>query len=287
MLQSPNLHVEVKNKSLQASSINALILDMDGVLWRGSEPVGNLAEIFDAISSLNMSVTLATNNASRAPEQYLEKLLDFGVRLELNQVVNSAQAASRYLKKKFPSGGPVYVIGEEGLHRGLKENGFYHSTENPLAVVSGLDRSFTFETLSIATALIRSGALFIATNTDPTFPTPNGLTPGAGAIIAAIQTASGVKPVVAGKPSPELYLFALERMGSSPAETLVVGDRLTTDIAGAQEIGCPNALVLSGVTSLEEAENWSPPPDLIAPDLTSVLAFLADHRPLSGKDRPA
>lgn len=292
MPQDPSFNIEVNNQTFRPESIRALILDMDGVLWRGSEPVGNLPKIFGIIRSLGLPVTIATNNASRTPEQYLEKLQGFGVHASLHEVINSAQAASRFLKKKFPSGGPVYVIGEDGLFHALEENGFYHSAENAVAVVAGLDRGFSFEKLSIAFSLIRSGALFIATNTDPTFPTPKGLTPGAGSLIAAIETASGVKPVVVGKPAPGLYRYAMERMGSTPAETLVVGDRLTTDIAGAQEIGCPSALVLSGVTTQEDARHWSAgsglrrqPPDLIAPDLASVMAFLEAQNAPARKDR--
>jgi len=119
--------------------------------------------------------------------------------------------------------------------------------------------------------LIRAGAPFIATNPDPTFPTPEGLVPGAGAIIAAIEAATGVEAEVIGKPNPGMYRVALQRLKAAPEETLVVGDRLETDIAGAQALGCRTALVLSGVTDEQRARQWDPAPDWIFPDLQTLL----------------
>jgi 4-nitrophenyl phosphatase len=122
--------------------------------------------------------------------------------------------------------------------------------------------------------LIREGFPFLATNPDPTLPSPEGLIPGAGSILAALEAATGVKPVVIGKPQPEMYRLAIERMGSSVQETLVVGDRLETDIAGGQALGCPTAVVLTGASSEEEAWAWEPPPDIIASDLTNLVQLL-------------
>jgi 4-nitrophenyl phosphatase len=137
-----------------------------------------------------------------------------------------------------------------------------------------MDRCLTYDQLARATLLIRSGLPFIGTNPDRSFPTPQGLVPGVGAILAAVETASDVKPVIVGKPQPEMYRFALERLGLTPQETLVVGDRAETDILGAQKIGCRTALVLSGVTSPQAAQDWKPAPDWIGPDLTSLLLDL-------------
>jgi 4-nitrophenyl phosphatase len=119
--------------------------------------------------------------------------------------------------------------------------------------------------------LIRSGMPFIGTNPDKTFPTPEGLVPGAGAILASVEAATSVQPIIVGKPSPEMYLVALERMGVYPASTVVVGDRLETDIAGGQQLGCKTGLVLSGVTGFQAARAWVPSPDWIEPDLTALL----------------
>jgi 4-nitrophenyl phosphatase len=251
--------------------ISALILDMDGVLWRENQPIGDLPRVFHRIKEKGMKVTLATNNATLSAERYLLKLQDFGVALDLDQIINSAQAAGYHLAKLHPSGGAVYLIGEDGLSTTLSKYGFEHGEENVLAVVAGLDRSFTYEKLFKATAFIRTGVKFIGTNSDNTLPTPNGLVPGAGAILAAIEAATDVKPKIVGKPSPGMYRLAMDRMHTSPDSTLVVGDRLETDIAGAQSIGCPCALVLSGVTKSEMANSWIPSPDWIVPDLTALL----------------
>jgi 4-nitrophenyl phosphatase len=259
-------------------NIRAAILDMDGVLWRGSQPIGDLAGIVRRIASLGWRLLLATNNATRSPEQYLERLRSYGVILESWQVLNSAQAAAVYLKQHYPQGGSVYVIGEEGLVSALAEAGFNHAVDQPLtlvppplAVVSAMDRGLTYEKLRTATLLIRRGVPYIATNPDVTFPTPDGLVPGAGSIVAALEASSGVKAIIMGKPAPEMYRVALERLGTTPQETLVVGDRLETDIAGGQALGCPSGLVLSGVTTLAMAQAWKPPLDIIAEDLEALV----------------
>lgn len=254
--------------------VRGMILDMDGVLWRQTTPIGDLQAIFATIQERNWRVVLATNNATLSVEQYLEKLAGFGVQLQPEQIVNSSLAAANYLKRQYPQGGAVFIIGEAGLHATLSRYGFLHSEQEVLAVVVGMNRQLHFSELSRATLLLRAGAGFVGTNADRTFPVPEGLIPGVGAILAALEVASGVKPHVVGKPEPEMYLAAIERMGVSPAETLVVGDRLETDILGAQQLGMRTALVLSGVTPPEAAERWTPPPDFIAPTLTDLLAEL-------------
>jgi 4-nitrophenyl phosphatase len=256
--------------------VHGLILDMDGVLWRAETPIGDLPAIFDQFERRNWQVVLATNNATRSPDQYLDKLAGYGVkRLERWQIVNSAMAASHHLKQKHPEGGRVYVIGQDGLFEALKEQGFIHSEEDDvLAVVVGMDRQITYQKLSDATLLIRAGTPFIGTNPDRTFPTPEGLTPGTGAILAAIEAATDVPPQIIGKPGPAMYSLAMERLNTKPQHTLAVGDRLETDIAGAQTLGCLSAVVLSGVSTLEEVQNWQPPPDYVADDLADLLSKL-------------
>lgn len=251
--------------------IDALILDMDGVLWRGSEAIGNLNSIFIQIDKLGWKVIFATNNATRSPQQYVNLLASFGVNVEQWQIVTSAAAVTYFLANQFPKGGPIYIIGEQGLIDACADQGFYQSAIDAIAVVVGLDRNLTYEKLKIATLLIRRGIPFIGTNPDLTFPTPQGLVPGAGSILAALSAATSVLPMIAGKPEPTIYKIALERLELSPAQVLVIGDRPETDIAGAQKIGCHTALVLSGVTNQEQANLWKPPPDLISSDLESIV----------------
>ncbi|BAJ63688.1 HAD-IIA family hydrolase [Anaerolinea thermophila] len=254
--------------------IRGLILDMDGVLWRGKEPLLDIQKFFDQIQELGLKVVLATNNATKSVDQYLEKLSRYGISLQPQQIVNSAMSAAYYLKRRFPHGGPVFVVGEQGLIDTLQEAGFYPAEENVLAVVAGLDRTLNYPKLSQASLLIRKGALFVGTNPDKTFPSPQGLTPGAGAVLAFLETGSGVKPVITGKPEPYLFELALERMCLEPSHVLTVGDRLDTDILGAQRTGCQTAAVLTGVSSLEEIQAWNPPVDLILENLVDLIPFL-------------
>lgn len=256
--------------------IRAMILDMDGVLWKDKSPIGDLPAIFDHLRSKNIQVILATNNATRTPDQYVEKLAGFGVVIEPWRVINSASAAAFQLKKAFPAGGPVFIIGEEGLVNALSAQGFYSAgpDSSPIAVVGGLDRRITYEKLRHGTVFIRKGLPFYFTNPDRTFPTPDGLIPGAGSIMAALVAATDVQPIIAGKPSPDMYFMALELLRLSASDTLAVGDRLDTDILGGQRAGCRTALVLSGVTSAQDAKNWEPKPDYITNDLTELVNML-------------
>lgn len=255
--------------------IKALIIDMDGVVWKADSPIGDLAATFNHIRERGLKFVFATNNSTKTSEQYMERLAKFGVDVEPWQVITSSQAAASAVAQRFPSGTKVFIIGEDGVRVALEENGFeIVSMENaPEAevVVMGIDREVNFGKLSEATLLIRNGAAFYATNPDKTFPTPRGEIPGAGAWISVITTATNVEPIVAGKPFPVLMELSLERLGSKKEETLVVGDRLETDIAAGQAVGCPTALVLSGVSTLEEADKWMPKIDIIADDLTSLI----------------
>jgi 4-nitrophenyl phosphatase len=259
-------------------NIKSLILDMDGVLWRDNAPIGDLPAIFARIRQRGLSVVLATNNATKTVDEYLEKLSGFSVKLEPMQIVTSAGATVHVLAKRFPHGGPVYIIGENGLRQDLQAGGFTpidnpaeEPNQKPLAVVAGMDRSVTYTKLRWATLYIRSGVPFYGTNPDRTFPTPAGLVPGAGATLAAIQAATDMEPIVIGKPSPYMLELALERLGTKPEQTLVVGDRLETDIAGGQAAGCKTAVVLSGVSTREQAEAWKPPVGAIAENLNALL----------------
>lgn len=253
------------------SNIKALILDMDGVIWRSDKPIGDLPAIFSSLKQKGYAVLLATNNSTRTVAQYLQVIASLGVNLDSWQIVTSSEAVGDYLKGKYPQGGPVYIVGEEGVADALRRRGFYVDTQQALAVVAGMDRQATYQKIAVANRLIRAGAEYIGTNPDKTFPTPDGLVPGAGSIIIAIAAASGVEPLVLGKPRPYMYELGLQRLGLQAEQVLVVGDRLETDIAGAQEIGCRSALVLSGVTSLVDARSWQPPPDWIGADLATLV----------------
>jgi len=257
------------------SHIKSLIIDMDGVLWRSDAPIGDLAAIFSRIRARGLKFVFATNNSTRTSDQYVARLREFGVEAEPWQVVTSSQAAAHAMAQKFPPGTKVFMIGEDGLRIPLEEKGFeVLSTEDApraQAVVMGLDREVNFQKSVEATLLVRSGVPFYATNPDKTFPTQRGLIPGAGAWYSIVTTATGVEPIVAGKPFPFLMELSMEKLGTTNEETLVIGDRIDTDIAGGQAVGCPTALVLTGVSTREQGENWAPEIELIADDLATLI----------------
>jgi 4-nitrophenyl phosphatase len=252
-------------------NIKALVLDMDGVLWRENEAIGDLNANFRKFEKAGLKVLMATNNSTKTPQQYVEKLAGLGATVSSDQIITSGMGVAYLLQKRFPNGGSIYVVGEPSLKLTIEEAGFTISEKDTIAVVGAVDRNITFEKLKVATLLIRSGVPFYATNPDRTFPTPEGLIPGSGAILAAITTATDVEPIIAGKPSSTLYDFALERLGTKPEETLAVGDRIETDILGGQRAGLRTALVLSGIASRAEGEAWQPAIDLIVPELGDLI----------------
>jgi 4-nitrophenyl phosphatase len=259
------------------SAIRGLVLDMDGVLWRGDHSLLDMPAFFEQIGRLNLQIILATNNATRSVVQYQEKLQGFGVELRPDQIVNSPMAAAFYLRRKYPLRGSVYIVGESGLHDTLAAEGFINADEGVLAVVAGLDRTITYPKLSRASMLIRSGAEFIGTNPDLTYPTPKGLAPGAGAVLAFIEAASGVRPVIAGKPEAFMFDLAIQRMGLRPGQVLAIGDRLDTDILGGQRAGCRCCGVLSGVSTRTEIDAWTPPLDLVIDNLADLIPLLQNR----------
>jgi 4-nitrophenyl phosphatase len=252
-------------------AIKGLILDMDGVLYEGNQPLGDLPRLFEGIKEKGWRVIMATNNAIRNTDEHLERMKSFGVDLEPWQIINSIQVVVALLKRHFPEGGPVYGVVSPATKAALETAGYYYDEKDAKAVIVGLDRHVTYEKLEIATLLIRSGKMFIGTNPDASFPTPKGLIPGAGSIIASVATATGVKPVFAGKPEPAMYEISMERLGTTLKTTLTIGDRLDTDILGGQRTGCRTGLVMSGVTSSAELAVWEPKPDLVAEDIWKML----------------
>jgi 4-nitrophenyl phosphatase len=256
-------------------TIKSLILDMDGVLWKADAPIGNLPTVFEQIRARGLKVAFATNNGTRTPEQYVERLAGFGVTIEPWQVVTSSLGVAHLLSHKFPEGGPVFAIGEAGVMLALSEKRFeplsLEEAEKAQAVVMGIDRDINYAKMGEAALLVRHGVPFYATNPDKTFPTPRGEIPGAGAWISVIVTATGIEPIYAGKPAPYLLELARERLGTTKEETLVVGDRLEIDIAGGQAAGYPVALVLSGVSTREQCKTWMPVVDVIAEDLVTLV----------------
>ncbi|MBI5960230.1 MAG: HAD-IIA family hydrolase [Chloroflexi bacterium] len=258
--------------TINFSSIRAVVLDMDGVLWSGSEILPGVPEFFAFLTRQNIPFALATNNSTKTVDTYVEKLNSIGVPARPQDVITSAIATADYISRHYPPGTPVYVIGREGIRQALAERGYPEDPDHAQLVVVGLDFAVTYEKLKTATLRVRGGADFIGTNGDLTFPTPEGLIPGNGSLLAAIQAATDTLPVIIGKPEKAMFETALLRMGTAPEHTLMIGDRMQTDITGAQRAGLRAALVLTGTTTAEQAESSEIPPDGIFESLAAIHA---------------
>ncbi|HEX2025743.1 MAG TPA: HAD-IIA family hydrolase, partial [Actinomycetota bacterium] len=251
-----------------ADRYDAFLLDLDGVLYRGDDPVEGAPETLEALRSRGKALVFITNNSWRTPDQVAAKLDGMGIRASADEVVTSAEAVAAFLRRET-AGGTAYVLGGEGVRSALARAGLEAVDGEPDrvdVVVVGWDGDLTYDRLRTATVLVGRGARLVATNADASYPAPGGeLWPGAGAILAAVETGSGHRATVVGKPRPHLFELAVERAGSSNA--LVIGDRIETDIVGASEADLESAFVLTGAST---------PADLLASDSlpTYVLAEL-------------
>lgn len=256
------------------SNIRALIIDMDGVLWHGDKAIAGLTEFFQLLRDKEIRFILATNNASLTREQYVTKLAKMGVTVESNEILTSGIATALYLTERYdPANTRVYVLGEDGASQPLAERGFTLTglyEVNADVVVCGKDSTLTWDKLATATLNVRNGAKFIGTNADTTLPTEHGITHGNGAILAAIQTASGVAPVCIGKPEPIIYQQAIALLGTELDETVAIGDRLETDILGAVNTGIRSLMVLTGISSEADLVDSAYQPTWVLPDLQAV-----------------
>jgi 4-nitrophenyl phosphatase len=239
---------------MKFSTIDGVVLDMDGVLWRSNDPLPALEELFAWLAEAEIPYALATNNSGKTPVDYIEKLALMNVPdVPARRIITSGIATASYMQERYPPGTRVLVFGMPGLKSIITEAGYdLVSDDPPAVVVVGINFDLTYADLREASLAIRAGADFIGTNPDKTFPTPRGLVPGAGSLIRAIETATDVEPVIIGKPQEPMFRAALQITGTAPERTLMVGDRLNTDILGAQAVGMPTALLLTGVTTPEE-----------------------------------
>ncbi|MGH3900073.1 MAG: HAD-IIA family hydrolase [Pseudonocardiaceae bacterium] len=227
---------------------DAVLLDLDGTVVRGTEPVPEAPDVVNELRQAGRAVLFITNNASRAPDEVAEHLTTLGIRTDPGDVLTSGQAAVALLVTQLPPGAAVLVVGSEALVAAVRSAGLRPVTtasERPVAVVQGHSPETGWARLAEACLAIRGGAMWIACNIDRTLPTERGLLPGNGAMVAALHAATDREPTVAGKPARPLLDTAVDRIGAQ--RPLVVGDRLDTDIAGARGAGLESLLVLSGV----------------------------------------
>ena len=257
----------MQNDKARLRSIENLIIDMDGVLYRGDEAIPGAKEFFAFLRERPIGFILATNNSTRTAQQYVDKLARMGVKVTLSEILTSAQATATYLENLAPPGTKVYVIGEEGLQTAVRERDYILSGDGAEFVVVGMDRRLTYEKLKMATLLIRRGAKFIGSNPDKTLPTEEGFIPGNGAVLAALEASTGVAPTIIGKPERTLFELALAKLGSSKEGTAIVGDRLETDVVGGHNAGLTTILVLSGATTRQDVDSALVRPDLVFEDV--------------------
>lgn len=263
----------------------ALIFDMDGVLWRGESPIGDLVSFFKTLDDLNLRYAFATNNATKTPTTYVKRFANFGVNITEEQINTSAEVTGSYIAHTYPEGTTAYVFGEDGLHTALSNrNVTIYSTQDIAEgakadlVVMGLDRNFSYEDLSTATLLVQRGATFIGSNGDKSFPFEHGFLPGAGALQAVVSTATGIEPKLMGKPELPMYLEAARKLGLEPHNITFVGDRLDTDVEGANKAGMTSVLVLSGVAKKEDLINSTVQPDLTIDSIHDLASYFTSKQ---------
>ena len=276
------------------TDIKALIIDMDGVLWHGDQPMPGLTNFFETLRNQQIPFILATNNARSTQDQYVVKFANMGVVVSPNEILTSSMATALYLAENFnPATTRIFVIGEEGARQPLTERGFtltdlYELNDDKVnpnmgadIVVCGMDQKLSWDKLATATLNIRAGAKFIGTNADTTLPTERGLTHGNGAILAALEAATGVTPVIIGKPEPIIYQQALTLLGVDPNHTIAIGDRLETDILGAVRTGIRSLMVLTGVSTEEDFNTTDYRPTWVMQDIRAVTEVLKKNPALT------
>lgn len=249
-----------------------MLIDLDGVLYTGMTPLPDASAFVSWLRNEGISFRLVTNNATLMPAQYVDKLAGMGISVHQEEVFTSALATARYLAELDNPPKRATVIGEQGLISALENAGISVVDDDPQYVVAGLDRKLTYDKLTRATLAIRAGASFVGTNPDRSLPTERGLLPGAGSILAALTAATDVRPVIVGKPEPLMFHMAAEQLGGDTEDTVMLGDRLDTDIEGAAAAGFRSILVLTGVSTREDLAASAVRPDLVVDSLSDLMA---------------
>ncbi len=253
--------------------IRNLLIDMDGVLYRGQTGLPGAAELLDFLSEHGVRYLLVTNNSTLTPDEFVKRLTGMGMRVRAEEIMTSGVATAAYLETLAPRGTKVNVVGEPALLEEISKRGYIISGRDSKYVVCGWDKGISFEKLRVACLAIRDGATFIGTNSDKTYPLEKDVIPGAGSILAALIAATDVQPVVVGKPEPIMVEQSLRLLGAAADETAILGDRLETDILGGARAGIATIMVLTGISTAEEAASYEEaPPDLIYDDLPALIA---------------
>ena len=230
-----------------------MLCDLDGVIYEGTHSIKDAPETINKLLTSSIPVGYVTNNSSRKPETIAEQLAGFGIQTSADNVIGSAKTGVEILSTLIPAGAKVFVVGGEGLRSRVVEAGFElvtSSDDKPAGVIQGFDPSVAWTDLAEASYSIANGAKWVATNQDWTIPREKGIAPGNGTLVSAVHTAVGQLPIFAGKPEPAIYKTAVEHFGAKQA--LFVGDRIDTDIRGANRAGIDSVLVMTGISTRKE-----------------------------------
>lgn len=253
------------------SRLYNLIIDMDGIIYHGDRLLPGAQKFFAWMRHRRIKFKLVTNNSSKTSSQYVEKLSELGIEVTADHILTSAEATALFLQRVSRRGARVYIIGETGLSESMRRRGFVLDESSPDYVVVGIDRAFSYEKMKKACLAIRRGARFVATNPDLLSPSEEGMVPGCGAILAAIEACTGVAPLIIGKPQEEMFKSAMEQMEAVKEETAILGDYLDTDIEGGRRAGIVAILILSGVSHREDLTDTRFQPDYIFDDLEQFM----------------
>lgn len=255
------------------------LLDMDGVIYRGSEVIPGAVEFIARLQRNDIPFMFLTNNSQRTRRDVMTRLQRMGFDVGEESIFTCAMATARFLAKQKPNG-TAYVVGEGGLLHALHENGYAIVDHDPDYVVVGEGRTFTMEIMEAAVRMVMRGAKLVATNMDPNCPTAKGLRPGCGAIVAMLEKATGVEAFSVGKPSPVMMREARKSLGLTTSETIMVGDTMETDILGGAQMGYQTILVLSGGTKRDDLLRFAYRPDRV---VNSVADLCTDEFPADSK----
>lgn len=254
------------------ADIHHLLIDMDGVLYRGQTGLPGGPELIAFLRAKGIRFLLVTNNSTLSQAQFAERLGRMGIAVAEEEIMTSGLATAEYLSTLAPVGTKVNVVGEPALIAELQKKGFVMAGRDAQYVVSGWDKGINFEKLMTATLAVRDGATFIGTNADKTYPLEKDIIPGAGSILAALIAATDVQPIVVGKPEPIIVEQCLRLLGATAAETAMLGDRLDTDILGGYRAGIATIMVTTGIHTAEEAAVYEVSPDYLYDGLPALIA---------------
>ncbi|KYC45668.1 MAG: UMP phosphatase [Candidatus Methanofastidiosum methylothiophilum] len=261
--------------------IQYVFMDIDGVLYRGQYPINGAKEFIDYLIQQEIKFICVTNNSAKTPADYSKRLKDLGINIGENEIINSGVATVEFLKDTYlkeKDSLSAYVVGGDGLMSLIKNSGIKIQEKNPDIVIVGWDITFTYEKMKKASLAIQNGAIYIGTNPDLTYPSHEGILPGCGAILASITAASGVEPIIIGKPKSLIMEMASKRISAKKEKSLMIGDRIDTDILAGRNFGIQTALVLSGVVDRSELSKSHIKPDYVFEDMMDLYINLKESR---------